>query len=303
VDRPTDHQHTSHFSPFYADETTLNHLQPLTHGVTKTGLRTVQEIEAEMRSAAQQQTRELAEHHREELLRQQAQYQQLLRQQQLQHQEEQARQSNLMQRQLQHQGTPSLRMLPASQSPRHLDRQRQLLLLQQRQEMQQQLLLQDLQEKLQMEELERQLRAQQLSQMRQQSPSQFGTSMASLNDIQANQLLQQHQQQRRRSPVVSDLHSSQVPLQQNIAYLPQSVQMQQRLLAELAQAELARELQGGPQAEQEALRSEAVRKIMEAERMEEKRRRKAAKIAHMVQLLPPQRLANCYHLNRQGIMT
>lgn len=35
-------------------------------------------------------------------------------------------------------------------------------------------------------------------------------------------------------------------------------------------------------AQQEALRAEAMRKIMETERMEEKRRRRAAKIAHMV---------------------
>jgi DNA topoisomerase 2-associated protein PAT1 len=57
---------------------------------------------------------------------------------------------------------------------------------------------------------------------------------------------------------------------------------QQRLLNEMVQAELMRELQGGPPVDQEALRSEAMRKILEAERAEDKRRRKAAKIAHMV---------------------
>lgn len=57
--------------------------------------------------------------------------------------------------------------------------------------------------------------------------------------------------------------------------------MQQRLLSEIAQAEFIRDLQGTNAAEQEALRMEAMRKIMETERMEEKRRRRAAKIAHM----------------------
>jgi DNA topoisomerase 2-associated protein PAT1 len=46
-----------------------------------------------------------------------------------------------------------------------------------------------------------------------------------------------------------------------------------------------RELQGN-QIEQEALQAEAMRKILETEKMEEKRRRKAAKIAHMVRLSP-----------------
>lgn len=59
--------------------------------------------------------------------------------------------------------------------------------------------------------------------------------------------------------------------------------MQQRLLAELvAQGELPANLHGIAKADQEALMVEAMRKIVEAERMEEKRRRKAAKIAHMV---------------------
>jgi DNA topoisomerase 2-associated protein PAT1 len=49
----------------------------------------------------------------------------------------------------------------------------------------------------------------------------------------------------------------------------------------MAQVEFMRDMQGISQAEQEALRVEAMRKIMETERMEERRRRKAAKIAHM----------------------
>jgi DNA topoisomerase 2-associated protein PAT1 len=70
--------------------------------------------------------------------------------------------------------------------------------------------------------------------------------------------------------------------QQNLQHMPQSIQMQQRLLSEMAQAEFVRDLQGASAVEQEALRMEAMRKIMEAERMEEKRRRRAAKIAYMV---------------------
>lgn len=46
--------------------------------------------------------------------------------------------------------------------------------------------------------------------------------------------------------------------------------------------EFIQNLQGVSAADQEALRVEAMRKIVEAERMEEKRRRRAAKIAHMV---------------------
>ena len=66
--------------------------------------------------------------------------------------------------------------------------------------------------------------------------------------------------------------------------MPQNIQLQQRLLSEMAQAEFMREMQAVSQAEQDALQAEAMRRIMETERMEEKRRRKAAKIAHMARL-------------------
>ena len=72
------------------------------------------------------------------------------------------------------------------------------------------------------------------------------------------------------------------PLQESLSYHPQNIQLQQRLLADLAQVDFSRELHGASPAEQEALRMEAMRKIVETEKMEEKRRRKAAKIAHMV---------------------
>lgn len=64
--------------------------------------------------------------------------------------------------------------------------------------------------------------------------------------------------------------------------MPQNIQLQQRLLSEMAQVEFMRDVQASSQAEQDALQAEAMRRIMETERMEEKRKRKAAKIAHMV---------------------
>ena len=97
-------------------------------------------------------------------------------------------------------------------------------------------------------------------------------------------LLQQQQQYRRqrsRSPAVSASQFT-APLQEGLSYHPQNIQLQQRLLADLAQVDFSRELHGASPAEQEALRMEAMRKIVETEKMEEKRRRKAAKIAHMV---------------------
>lgn len=76
------------------------------------------------------------------------------------------------------------------------------------------------------------------------------------------------------------------------------LQMQQRLLAQLAQQEFTQNISGingvngqnggsaVSEAQREQLRQEAMRKIMEAERQEGKRRRKAHKIAHMVSLTP-----------------
>ena len=104
---------------------------------------------------------------------------------------------------------------------------------------------------------------------------------------QQQQLLLQQQQQQQyrrqgsRSPAVSASQFP-TPLQEGLSYHPQNIQLQQRLLADLAQVDFSRELHGASPAEQEALRMEAMRKIVETEKMEEKRRRKAAKIAHMV---------------------
>ncbi|KAJ2970498.1 hypothetical protein NUW54_g12717 [Trametes sanguinea] len=94
----------------------------------------------------------------------------------------------------------------------------------------------------------------------------------------------------RQSPLMTPPIPVDVPFAQNMQYLPQNIQMQQRLLAEMAQAEFLNTMQGAglPEREtresremQEILRVEAMRKIMEAERMEEKRKRKLDKIAHM----------------------
>ena len=222
---------------------------------------------------------------------------------------------------IQNTATPPPRMHPHSQSPRfhqqqqqhqiHLlqmqqqqqQQQRQLLELQEQRERQQRQQLLQLQEQLKLEELERQQQQYRLQQQQLQEQQYI-----------QNNLLHQ----RGISPVLSDLHhrgmspamgerarrlgrqspaviTPQVPLDvpfaQNMQYLPQNIQMQQRLLAEMAQAEFLSTMQGSGHSErdarearelQEMLRIEAMRKIMEAERMEEKRKRKLDKIAHMV---------------------
>ncbi|GLB41960.1 putative topoisomerase II-associated protein PAT1 [Lyophyllum shimeji] len=281
------------------------------HGGAQPG-RTLQEIEAEMRAAAQQaRQRQLLEQQQEQQLLQQQEEEALRllqlqrerererqlqqerefeRQQMLQYQEQQRQlpyQRGLQQQQLeqlQHQRTPPPRMLPSvSQSPRFLEHQRQILLLQQQQEQQQQQRLQELQEQLRYEEMERQAMAR-LQMQQSHSPNHFAhrrqPSGPTPAELQAAHLLQQQQRDRRsQSPNVGARLP--VSLRDGMAYLPQNIQLQQRLLSELAQAEYIREMHGASLPEQEALRNEAMRKIVEAEKMEEKRRRKAAKIAHM----------------------
>ncbi|KAG9223720.1 hypothetical protein CCMSSC00406_0004939 [Pleurotus cornucopiae] len=303
----------SKFSPFdNGHEESLAIHQPLGHGGH--GVRTLQEIEAEMRIAAQRQ--QLQQQKEQQLVRQrqlieqeqlriqqQEQEQELLVRQRLQLQQEQQQQLQLQQLQRlqqqqylqerahQHQRTPPPRMLPVSQSPRFHDaQQRQLLLLQQQQEQQQQQRLLELQERLRIEDLDRQLRATQISQLNQgptahrRTPS--GPTIAEYQTAILQQQLQQQQQNYRRqhsqSPALRDVADyGNVPLGQGLNYLPQSIQLQQRLLSELAQAEFLRDMHGGAPVDQEALRTEALRKIVEAEQMEEKRRRKATKIARM----------------------
>ncbi|KAG6831109.1 hypothetical protein H0H92_012786 [Tricholoma furcatifolium] len=309
----------SRFSPFDGGHSPTPAQQLPVHGTAKSGvrIRSLQEVEAELQAAAQQaRQRQLEQQHQQLLIQQQEQEtlhmlqlqrereRQLLlqqererefeRQQILQYQEQQLQLQRLQQQQqreqlLQHQRTPPPRMFPgASPSPRFFETQRQILLLQQQHEQQQR--LQELQEQLRYEEMERQMRARQ-----NHSPNQFAhrrlPSSATPADLQAHLLLQQQQlqqqqnrRQRSQSPAVGNhLH----PLQENLQYLPQNVQsQQQRLLAELGQADIMREMHASSPAEQEALRNEAMRKIVEAERMEEKRRKKAAKIAHMARTYP-----------------
>ncbi|KAI5984315.1 topoisomerase II-associated protein PAT1 [Pisolithus albus] len=313
--RPTDHQRTFSVSsrttlPSHAfvdhslhdqqihprSQSPASVPRPISRGVTQTGARTLQEIEAEMRLAAQQarQRQELElrqqlqlQRERELRLAEQEQQQERLLMQQLQQQQQHELQLRLSQHQhpFQQQSTPPPRMvhhahaqLPRTQSPRfHHQHQQQILMLQQEQERQQQERLKELQERLRMEEIERQLRAQSISHIQRQ-PSAQARRQTSYADLQALQ------QRRTHSPATHlGGNSVETPLmnQQNAQFLPQNIQLQQRLLSEMAQAEFMRDVQGISQVEQEALRAEAMRKIMETERMEEKRRRKAAKIAHM----------------------
>ncbi|KAF8074818.1 topoisomerase II-associated protein PAT1 [Lyophyllum atratum] len=302
---------TSRFSPFDgAHSPGIGH-QLSAQSTAQPG-RTLQEIEAEMRATAQQsrhrlQEQQLFQQQEEEALRllqlqrerererQQQQEREYERQQILQYQEQQHQlqlQRALQQQQReqqQHQRTPPPRMLPGvSQSPRFHEHQRQILLLQQQQEQQQQQRLLELQEQLRFEEMERQMMARlqiQQSHSPNHSAHRRQPSGPTPAELQAAHILQQQQQQQHRgrrsqSPNVGNLLP--VPLQESMAYLPRDVQLQQRLLSELAQAEFIREMQGATShPEQEALRNEAMRKIVEAEKMEEKRRKKAAKIAHM----------------------
>nr|GAT46776.1 predicted protein [Mycena chlorophos] len=259
----------SQYSPFL-ESPILHQSSP-----SLSGARTVQEIEAEMRAAVQtrntiqqrqqQQQQNALRLQEEQFLQEQVMRERLALEREAQEREhiqlqalQRLQQQQVMQ--LRGQRTPPPRMLPVSQSPRFLD-QRQLMLLQQQEEQQR---LQQ-QELLMQEQL--QLRAQQISQLN-QGPTHFahrrqgsGPTLAEL----------QGRRRRSQSPAYQDLNV--VPLQQNA--------LQQRLLVELAQADYLRELQGVSQAEQEVLRAEAMRKIVETEKMEDKRRRKAAKIAHM----------------------
>ncbi|KAF9048292.1 hypothetical protein BDZ89DRAFT_1006914 [Hymenopellis radicata] len=302
--RSTPSRSPSHYASSYAQHAAPS--RPITQGVNRAGVRTASDIEAEMRAAAQRE-RDLAlqrqlllqQQHQQEaeyLLRQQEQellrrerereqeYRQeqevqrqryLYQQQQAQRQEELQqrelrqellRQRELQQREYQQTRTPPPRMLPVSQSPRFLEHQRQAQLLQYQQERQQALRLQELQDQIRMENLERQMHAQQIS-----NPHQRQLSSHTLAEIQAAQFEQRRQ--RSQSP------AGRLPLGEGLHYMPQNVQLQNRMLSDLMQTELL--LQNSNPAEQEALRAEAMRKILEAEKLEEKRRRRAAKIAHM----------------------
>jgi len=202
------------------------------------------------------------------LLQQQQQLQQQLQQQQLQ--------------QLREQQLQELRELQDYQKLQELQDYQKLQELQE---------LQEYQEQLQMEDLERRLRAQQLHQAQQQQAraalhQRQAPAAPTLVELQAaEQLLRRGQRQQSPAAFVND--QLEAPFQQSMQYLPQDLQIQQRMLAEAAQLELLQQLKGTPnQVDQETLRAEAMRKIMEAERMEDKRRRRQAKVAHMVSFVP-----------------
>lgn len=261
----------------------------ISHGSTQFGVHNLQEIEDEMRqhsrgiSGPSQQHERLLQQQQlqEELLLQQQQQELFLQQQQeskrqrLSYQQEQLQRQRLQHQHFLHQRdvqTPPPRMLQAvSQSPRFLEHQRHILLLQQQQEQQQIQHLQELQEQLRIEELERQLRAQQISHLNQGpvhlTHDRYGISYADAP-------LRQEEPFRHQSRSPRNL-----PQDASSYIASKNIQMQQRLLAEIAQGDFMRDTQG---IEQESLRMEAMRKIVETEMMEERRRRKAAKIAHMV---------------------
>lgn len=277
--------------------------------------RTLQETETEMLLNAQRQRQEKE---REELLQQELEHQRLARQQHFRqqqlleeqlllqqqdrlreqeivrqrmlYQQDQLQLQRLLQqqRELQQQRTPPPRMLPKSQSPRFIEQQqRQILLLQHYEEQQRRL---HLEEQLRRDELERQMLAMNIERG---SPVYNGNRIQGHTPAQIHEarLLQQayerqlqlQQQQRRqssRSPAIANPPQHSASVQDRHT---RDTAMQQKLLAELvAHGDLAADIHGVSKADQEALRAEAMRKIVEAEKMEEKRRRKAAKIAHMV---------------------
>ncbi|VDB87996.1 unnamed protein product [Peniophora sp. CBMAI 1063] len=226
-----------------------------------------------------------SQHQQQQLIQQQQQQQQLLQQQQLREQvleqQYQAHQQQLREQELE-------RQLLEQERERQIreqileqqlleEQQRELLLREQRyqRQIQQELHLQELQEQARQEELERALRAERAAQLQQQQLMQGrylherqSSNPAALAELAAMQAM------RHGSPSIEALYAAQH------GALPPGPQ-RQRIMAEYAQAEFMRDFQAASPEEQEQLRAEAMRRIMETERMEEKRRRKAAKIAHM----------------------
>lgn len=314
VPTPPPGQVSGKFSPFAPHESPVLHQQ---RQVQSQGSRprTLHEIEEEMllmaAAQAKQREREAEEQHRQQqqqflLLRHQQQElqrqeeeRQLLELQQLQQQKEQERlyeqqqYQRLLQfqqqQQHQQQRTPPPRMLPVAQSPRFLEHQRQQASLLLQQERQRQLLLQEQERQQQLQER----RERQIRQLLEQEELQRRMAQATLEERlhwqqqEAQALAAEHQHRSFNTP------SPARHVQQQGRVLPgslgrdspnpnqQNIQLQQRLLAELAQSEFP-QIPGRQPASQEQLRAEAMRRIMETEREEEKRRRKAHKIASMV---------------------
>jgi DNA topoisomerase 2-associated protein PAT1 len=269
------HPTRSNFSPFdapsgsYASSPSLNNIS---RNGSFAGYRTAQEVEEELRLATLRQ-REVALAEQRLLLQEQ---------QALQYQQQQMydpTQQLLRQHQLdlpQHTRTPPPRMHPHAQSPRfhQLQQQSQLdhHLRIDRQQVQEHAL--EITNQLRQEERARQLRHMELAAHTSGmhgSPQQqrmLLEQQITAQGIRANEL-----QHLRQSPAFEPIQ--QLPLQHNIGNLD-SIQMQQLLINRQANADFAQlSLVGNEQ---------VGRRIMEAERMEERRRRKAAKIAHMVSL-------------------
>jgi DNA topoisomerase 2-associated protein PAT1 len=261
------------FSPFdgiQSSHTITQERVPPARADPFAGQRTMQEVEAEMRLAAMR-------------AREQAAYQQQLAQQASLHRQTPPMQGAFadvpqilrheLQQQQQTRTPPPPRMHPHSQSPRfHQQLQQQILLNRQNEQNQ----LRDLQQQLQMEQLTRQMRQAELvptpQQQRGYISDDFGTAQMRASPTIAELRAQELQQMRRQSPAF-DPHIQQLSHQQGGGLLPDNIQMQQYLLHQAANEQFKRDMGTN---EQIHLR------IMEAERMEEKRRRKAAKLAHMV---------------------
>lgn len=304
AERLTPAPSASKFSPFGpeagGDALPAAHQQPMTLslGANQThGVRTLEEIEAEMREAFAAQR----------LQNQSPTQQQLYAQGHIR--STSAQRQHLPPQYVQG-GTPPPRMHPHAQSPRFQQQQQhqQIHLLQQQQQQMQLLELQELRERQhqqQLLELQEQLRAEELERQRQQQQQQ--QHLRQQQALRDAQLLQHHRQQSSGTPIgempyrrqahraatPSRIHQPQpqldAPFQQSMQFLPREIQMQQKLLAEMAQAEFLHSLQNSPvgtpnenREVQDMLRAEAVRKIMEAERMEDRRRRKLEKIRYMV---------------------
>ncbi|KAJ2927810.1 hypothetical protein H1R20_g9280, partial [Candolleomyces eurysporus] len=310
------------FSPFLSQESPVLHQQHvLAHGAQQARPRTLQEIEEEMLMAAVLQAKRREEEERalqmerlllqqQELQRQEEEQRRYLElRQQKEHQDRlyeqqqyqrlaaqfQQQQQQQQQQQYQQQRTPPPRMLPSSQSPRFLEHQRHQTAVLLQQERQQQLLLQE-RERQQQQLQER--RQRQIQELLEQQEMERRMAQAALEDKrlwqqqEGHAYLHEHQQRGFNSPsparhLQQQLQLGRLPPGSNSHEIsPQTIQMQQRLLNEMAQSEFARDVQGmqipgGQGISQEQLRAEAMKRIVEHERMEEKRRRKAQKIAHM----------------------
>lgn len=269
----------STFSPFETAQPshqspTMDHAPPIRGPFA--GQLTMEEVEAEMRLAAMRAREQAAQ-------QQQSTAQQLLHRQTPPMQGPFSDPTQLLRHEIQQQQQtrtpPPPRMHPHSQSPRfHQQLQQQILINRQNEQHQ----LRDLQHQLQMEQLTRQMRQQELL----SAPAPPQMSQGYLQDeyvrgpnIAELRAAQELQQMRRPSPAF-DPHIQQLARQHGAGALP-DIQMQQRLLHQAANDQFLRDMGRLEQVDQRSVNQQIHLHIMEAERMEEKRRRKAAKIAHM----------------------